>query len=323
MSDEDRLEKLRLRSAVWRATHPERAREIARTSGKKARDAKAIAEGREPGRLGKAPWLTDEERRANRQALTDAGNARKKLRDAEKAITEGREPGRVGRPPILTTEEKEESRVKQNRRRSLRTNVRIKARRAAKAIAEGRVPGVVGGPRRLTDEERAAAREASFAKYRAEHIDEIRAYQADRRRAKTAARALAEGRVPGVLGRLASFTSEDLAAYLERWPRDKDVYHHRIQAQNSRAKRLGIPGKLTAMDIREIYIEQMGHCTFCANPFGDEIPEIDHWIPFVRGGTNDRDNAKLLHMRCNRTKGGKHPDDLGLIAKPSRKKRKV
>lgn len=312
MKTEEQLEKLRVRSATWRANHPERARELGRKSGKKLRDAKAVAEGREPGHIGRVSIYTPEERKAKRKALDDASNAIKKLQAAGKAISEGREPGRVGRPPILTPDEKEVSRITQNKKRSKRSAAKKKLKLAEKAIFEGREPGKVGGPRRLSDVERVVNRKFSYVKWRMANLEEIRARDAELSRGRTAARALAEGRVPGVLGHLATFTAEDLAAYMERWPREKSVYHGRAKTQNSRAKKMGAPGAITAMDVQEVYIEQMGCCAFCAKPFGDEIPEIDHWVPIVKGGANTKENIRLLHMVCNRTKGGKHPEEFGL-----------
>lgn len=236
-----------------------------------------------------------------------------KDRRAAKAIEEGRQPGKVGRPSVLTPEEKEAGRIRKNKKRTARSIAKRSEDRAAKAVAEGRVPGQVGQPRVLSDEERVANRAATSLKYRQANADEIRIRQAKAGRDKRATRALAEGRVPGVIGHLATFTEQELSAYLERWPREKDIYHARVQQQNSRAKKLGLPGVLTAMDIREIYVEQAGLCAFCARPFGDEIPEIDHWIAMNNGGSNNRDNIRLLHMGCNRTKGGKPLEAFGLF----------
>lgn len=241
-----------------------------------------------------------------------ARKAAKGKRDAV-AIEEGRQPGKIGRPPILTPEEKEASRIRQNRKRTARAIARRSRMRAARAIAEGRVPGQVGQPRVLSDQERLEHSRAKALRHKRANLDRVREAQAKAGRDKRAARALAEGRVPGVIGHLATFTEQELSAYLERWPREKDIYHKRIQAQNARAKRLGLPGKLTAMDIREIYVEQAGLCAFCARPFGDEIPEIDHWIAMNNGGSNNRDNIRLLHMGCNRTKGGKPLEAFGLF----------
>lgn len=242
-----------------------------------------------------------------------AARAARKAKAVEIALAEGREPGRVGAPPRLSDEEREASRIRQNKKRVVRSKAKRKAARAAKAIAEGRPVGRVGQPRVLTDEERQANRLESYRKWRRTHLEEARLSDAERARQRTAARAIAEGRVPGILGHLATFSAEELAAYLERWPREKDIYHNRVQVQNSRAKKMGIPGKITAMDIREIYVEQAGLCAFCAKPFGDEIPEIDHWIAMNNGGPNTHDNIRLLHKVCNRTKGGKPLEAFGLL----------
>lgn len=265
------------------------------------------------------PW-NDKDREKYGSTYSDWSPERKahnlewqKARRDAKALEAGREPGRIGRPSILTPEEKEAKRIIHNRKRAKAALVRRTAKRAAKALAEGRVPGQAGQPRVLTDEERLEHLRANALRHRHANLDRVRAAQAKAGRDKRALRAVAEGRVPGVLGHLATFTVDELAAYLERWPREKDVYHNRIQAQNSRAKRLGLPGKLDAMDIREIYIEQVGLCAFCAKPFGDEIPEIDHWVAMNNGGPNTRDNIRLLHMACNRTKGDKPLEAFGLF----------
>ena len=75
----------------------------------------------------------------------------------------------------------------------------------------------------------------------------------------------------------------------------------------------GIEGVLTVADMREIALCQGGHCAFCEGPFGDEVPEIDHWVPLAKGGTNWPDNIRLLHRKCNLTKSSKLPEELGLV----------
>jgi 5-methylcytosine-specific restriction endonuclease McrA len=270
--------------------------------------------------IGEMAW-DEEDRIKYAQTWADKSDAQRakilaaqREKAAAKAVAEGREPGKVGRPARLTPEEKEASRIKQNKRRSLRTRERIRAARAAKAVLEGREPGKVGGPRRLTDEERIVNRRDNYARWRTTNLEEVRARDAELHRIKTAARALAEGRVPGVIGHLATFTEAELIDYLDRWPDRNSVFHARIKSQNSRAKRLNVPGELTLVDIYAAVAEQAGICAFCANPFGDEVPEIDHWIPMARGGHNTADNVKLLHVKCNRTKGAKLPEEIGLVA---------
>ena len=95
--------------------------------GKAARDAKALAEGRVPGKQGPKP-LSDEERIANRKAthakyrqnnlekirLRDAQIQRDKR--ADRAIAEGRTPGIYGAPRHLTDAERKENSRKSNLR---------------------------------------------------------------------------------------------------------------------------------------------------------------------------------------------------------------
>lgn len=69
LTDDDRRERRRTKSAKQRADNPERIREITRNSMKRASDAKAIAEGREPGKKGRpATPITAAEKRAKQNA---------------------------------------------------------------------------------------------------------------------------------------------------------------------------------------------------------------------------------------------------------------
>ena len=99
----------------------------------------------------------------------------------------------MGRPPFLTPEQREESRIRQNKKRSLRSREKLKAKRAARAIAEGREPGKVGQPRVLTDEQRAANRDETFRKYREANQDKIRERDAKLHQRRRAERAVSEG----------------------------------------------------------------------------------------------------------------------------------
>lgn len=71
-----------------------------------------------------------------------------------------------------------------------------KRRQAERAIAEGRTPGVPGGVRRLTDEQRIENRKASVAKCRNKDLAASRAYDAEWKRKKRAARAIERGYAP-------------------------------------------------------------------------------------------------------------------------------
>ena len=67
-TEEERREKRRLKARKWREANLERSREITRDSMKRAAATKAIAAGREPGKKGRAPIFTEEEKRAKRAA---------------------------------------------------------------------------------------------------------------------------------------------------------------------------------------------------------------------------------------------------------------
>ncbi len=67
-TEEQQREKRRIKQAKWRAANLDRAREITRDAEKRKRDAAALAAGREPGRKGRAPLYTEDEKKAKRAA---------------------------------------------------------------------------------------------------------------------------------------------------------------------------------------------------------------------------------------------------------------
>lgn len=63
-----------------------------------------------------------------------------------------------------------------------------------------------------------------------------------------------------------------------------------------------------------IMVEVGGRCEACGQlcrnkvdryDRGDDIGEVDHILPVILGGTNDRANLRLLCKRCNRAKGAR------------------
>lgn len=71
----------------------------------------------------------------------------------------------------------------------------------------------------------------------------------------------------------------------------------------------------------EILLERDGGvCAICFKSFRDrkEIT-IDHWIPRSVGGSEDIDNLKLAHKKCNTWKSDRIPNEDGTIPpKPQR-----
>ena len=54
--------------------------------------------------------------------------------------------------------------------------------------------------------------------------------------------------------------------------------------------------------IDEMYYQQAGLCGLCGKFMQRGIHEVDHIIPFVYGGGNERGNIQLAHIECNREK---------------------
>ena len=50
-------------------------------------------------------------------------------------------------------------------------------------------------------------------------------------------------------------------------------------------------------------------CSICGNSIRDEDYEFDHIIPWIKGGSSDENNIRLLCRDCNRKKGKRFEDD--------------
>lgn len=225
------------------------------------------------------------------------------------AIASGRVPGKPGTTKRLTDEERAISLAKKRKRDSLCSRRIRTAKRAERALAEGRIPGK-SGTKKLPADEALRLRKETQRRFRANHLERRREYEAAWSRGKCAEKAIAEGRVPGVIGHLSVMSADDLQAYLSRWRGDDRKFILQAKMQNYRARNMGIEGMIDVVDLMEILEEQKGCCGFCGITFDDAIPEIDHWVPLSLGGLNVKENIKLLHRRCNRTKGPRHPAEF-------------
>lgn len=72
----------------------------------------------------------------------------------------------------------------------------------------------------------------------------------------------------------------------------------RISQIQKRAKRRGIPGTVSAMELRQIRASQNGLCAYCAAP----VESVDHKTPPASGGVHERANLQWTCMRCNMLK---------------------
>lgn len=51
-------------------------------------------------------------------------------------------------------------------------------------------------------------------------------------------------------------------------------------------------------------------CQYCGDPLSLVTVTIDHYIPRILGGTDDKENLRAACITCNCRKGTKHPDTI-------------
>ena len=81
------------------------------------------------------------------------------------------------------------------------------------------------------------------------------------------------------------------------------------QAAMRRARKRKADGSHTAADIQQLLVLQKSKCAVCHANIANGY-HVDHVIPLVSGGSNNKDNLQLLCSTCNLSKGAKHPVDF-------------
>lgn len=130
------------------------------------------------------------------------------------------------------------------------------------------------------------------------------------------------GRNPGIVGKWRKKNLAKGQKYSKRWrsqnlekarqgPRNWRKHNkEQVNAltRNRRARTKFNGGSHTAADIAEILRLQRYRCAApnCRNKLSD-IYDVDHIVPLVRGGSNDRSNLQIMCSSCNRSKGAKDP----------------
>ena len=73
---------------------------------------------------------------------------------------------------------------------------------------------------------------------------------------------------------------------------------------------------------QNIYSRDQYRCQYCGKRFPSEDLTYDHVLPKSRGGRTKWDNIVTCCIHCNRSKGGRTPDEAGLrlIRQPGRPK---
>lgn len=97
---------------------------------------------------------------------------------------------------------------------------------------------------------------------------------------------------------------------LEAWRRRVAKNHEIIAVMNHRrrARLINAPGTHTAADIRALYDEQQGQCSYCGIRLFDDY-HVDHVQPISRGGSNGVENLLLACPECNLSKNDKTLDE--------------
>ena len=167
----------------------------------------------------------------------------------------------------------------------------------------------------LNDEDRLAAIRRNKAAYRKRHSEELREYDAKRQRDKRAKRAIAEGREPGRSGNWTKFTKGELRQKRREWvEKNRDVVrlHVRLRSARKKALKRGISGRVSRVDIEFLWNIQKGRCAFCLKPLVKFAFHVDHYVPLAKGGAHERSNLRLLHKKCNLSKGARDPAEHAL-----------
>lgn len=221
------------------------------------------------------------------------------------------------------------------------------------ACVDGEKPRrAVGRPRQFTEEDQREKRRVRAAKWNAENRGRRREITRESMKRAATAKAVAEGREPGRVGRPAQFTPEEKKA--KRLAKAKRYYWENLEKSRSEAaarerqkradKKAGtydkacLPrltdderrasevafsalrrarirnagGTFTKADIEALRVLQKGKCTWCLTLLGKSRVHVDHYLPLALGGSNDRTNLRLLHEKCNLAKAAHHPIDHGL-----------
>lgn len=55
--------------------------------------------------------------------------------------------------------------------------------------------------------------------------------------------------------------------------------------------------------IKELWLAQGGKCAICGDRMSRNSFDVDHLVPHSKGGGNEKNNLRLTHVSCNRSRG--------------------
>lgn len=84
-----------------------------------------------------------------------------------------------------------------------------------------------------------------------------------------------------------------------------------------------IPREAVKFSRRNVFLRDENRCQYCARHFSTHKLSLDHVLPRSRGGQTTWDNVVTACLRCNVHKGGRTPNEAGMMLhrRPSKPKR--
>jgi len=158
---------------------------------------------------------------------------------------------------------------------------------------------------------------AMVAKYRAENPDKVKAcytkYRAENRdKVNTASARWKAANPERAKATRAKWHTEDPERSKAAKAKDRaeNPERERTRTRNRQARKRNAPGSHTETDIKQLFLLQKKKCAICRGKVSYGDKHVDHILPLIAGGSNDRSNLQITCQRCNLRKGKKDPIDF-------------
>ncbi len=169
----------------------------------------------------------------------------------------------------------------------------------------------------MFDAAKKARAKAMSAKYRADNPDKVKAsnakYRADNRDRVNAASARWKAANPErAKATRAKWHVEDPERSKAAKAKDRaeNPERERARTRNRLARKRNAPGSHTGAEIKELFLLQKRKCAVCREKVSYGDKHVDHIVPLIAGGSNDRSNLQITCQRCNLRKGKKDQIDF-------------
>lgn len=115
-----------------------------------------------------------------------------------------------------------------------------------------------------------------------------------------------DGMSDGEIGRTLGMTREKVGKQRKRiqaFLRDRE-HRERLNRRehNARQRARSFGAYVEPVDFHAVFVDADGRCYLCDEPVADDF-DFDHVLALSRGGEHVRENIRLAHASCNRSKG--------------------